>query len=159
MAIGQGDVTVTPIEVISYVSAIASDGVLRYPHLVRAILDKNKKPLQIFSYPPKRVLPVSPDIFKVIKEGMRDSAKFGTAQGLSSLPIEIAAKTGTAEVGGTNTVHSWSIGFFPYENPRVAFVVLMESGPRQNTVGATFVASQVIRWITDTGFLDKLDKI
>ena len=88
---------------------------------------------------------------------MRDSAKFGTAQGLSGLPIEIAAKTGTAEVGGTNTVHSWSIGFFPYENPRVAFVILMEGGPRQNTVGATYVATQVIRWITDTGFLSKLD--
>ena len=63
----------------------------------------------------------------------------------------------TAEVGGTNTVHSWSIGFFPYENPRVAFAVLMESGPRQNTVGATYVATQVIRWIADTGFLSKLD--
>ncbi|KKT21730.1 MAG: Cell division protein ftsi/penicillin-binding protein 2 [Candidatus Giovannonibacteria bacterium GW2011_GWC2_43_8] len=157
MAIGQGDVTVTPIGMISYVSAIASDGIIRYPHLVRAVVDKNKKPLQIFSYPSRRVLPISPDIFKVIKEGMRDSAKFGTAQGLSGLPIEIAAKTGTAEVGGTNTVHSWSIGFFPYENPRVAFVILMEGGPRQNTVGATYVATQVIRWITDTGFLSKLD--
>ena len=157
MAIGQGDVTVTPIQMVSYTAAIASDGVLRYPHLVRAVLDKNKKPLQIFSYPPKRILPISPDIFKVIKEGMRDSVKFGTAQGLSGLPIEIAAKTGTAEIGGTKNVHSWSIGFFPYENPRVAFAVLMESGPRQNTVGATYVATQVIRWITDTGFLSKLD--
>ncbi len=159
MAIGQGDVTVTPIEIVSYVAAIASDGVLRYPHLVRAVVDKNKKPLQTFSYPPKRVLPVSPDIFKVIKEGMRNSAKFGTAQGLSNLPIEIAAKTGTAEIGGTKTVNSWSIGFFPYENPRVAFAILMEGGPRQNTVGATYAAAQVIRWITDTNFLDKLDKI
>ena len=157
MAIGQGDVTVTPIQVVSYAAAIASDGVLRYPHLVRAVLDKNKKPLQIFSYPPKRILPISPDIFKVIKEGMRDSVKFGTAQGLSGLPIEIAAKTGTAEIGGTKNVHSWSIGFFPYENPRVAFVVLMEGGPSQNTVGATYVAAQVIRWITDTSFLSKLD--
>jgi len=157
MAIGQGDVTVTPIQMVSYTAAIASDGVLRYPHLVRAVVDKNKKPLQIFSYPPKRVLPVSPDIFKVIKEGMRNSVKFGTAQGLSGLPIEIAAKTGTAEIGGTNTVNSWSIGFFPHENPRVAFAVLMEGGPRQNTVGATYVAAQVLRWITDTGFLSKLD--
>ena len=157
MAIGQGDVTVTPIEIVSYAAPIASDGVLRYPHLVRAVVDRDKKPLQIFSYPPKRVLPISPDIFKIIKEGMRDSVKFGTAQGLFNLPIEIAAKTGTAEVGGTNTVHSWSIGFFPYENPRVAFAVLMESGPRQNTVGATYVATQVIRWIADTGFLSKLD--
>jgi len=157
MAIGQGDVTVTPVEIVSYAAAIASDGAFHYPHLVRAIVDKNKKPSQVFSYPLRRVLPISPDIFKVIKEGMRDSAKFGTAQGLSGLPIEIAAKTGTAEIGGTNTVNSWSIGFFPYENPRVAFVVLMEGGPSQNTVGATYVAAQVIRWITDTSFLSKLD--
>lgn len=157
ISIGQGNMTVTPIEIASYVAAIASDGVLRYPHLVRAVADKNKKPVQIFSYPPKRVLPVSPDIFKIIKEGMRGSAEFGTAQGLSGLPIKIAAKTGTAEVGGTNTVHSWSIGFFPYDDPLVAFAILMEGGPRQNTIGATFVASQVIRWIADTDFLSKLD--
>jgi len=92
MDIGQGDVTVTPIGMISYVSAIASDGIIRYPHLVRAVVDKNKKPLQIFSYPSRRVLPISPDIFKVIKEGMRDSAKLALPRGCPACRLRLPPK-------------------------------------------------------------------
>ena len=87
---------------------------------------------------------------------MREAVKSGTAAGLGWLPFPVTAKTGTAEIGEINKVHSWSIGFFPYDKPQVAFAILMESGPRQNTIGATFVASEVLRWIADTDFLKKM---
>ena len=55
----------------------------------------------------------------------------GTAQGLSYPDLKIAAKTGTAEVGGSkNYIHSWVIGFYPYENPKYAFAMVLEKGPR-----------------------------
>ena len=87
---------------------------------------------------------------------MRDAVVYGTAKGLGALPVEMAAKTGTAEIGDTAKVNSWSIGFFPYQDPEIAFAIVMEAGPRANTIGATYVASEVTRWILDTGFLAKL---
>ena len=56
----------------------------------------------------------------------------GTAQGLSYPDLKIAAKTGTAEVGGKkNFSHSWIVGFYPYENPKYAFAAVLEKRPRR----------------------------
>ena len=60
----------------------------------------------------------------------------------------IAAKTGTAELGVSKQfVNSWVTGFFPYENPRYAFAIVMERGPRANLIGATYVARQWFDWM------------
>lgn len=68
--------------------------------------------------------------------------------GLNFPYVEVAAKTGTAEVGSAKKyVNSWSIGFFPYEHPRYAFAVVMEKGPSTNTTGATYVMSKTIDWM------------
>ena len=157
VSIGQGDIYITPIEAAVYASVLASEGAVVYPHLVTAILDQNKKPVQILSYPQKEKLALPPEIFKVIREGMRASVLRGTASGLSDIPLEIAAKTGTAEIGQKDRVNSWSIGFLPAGAPRLAFAILLESGPRQNTIGATYVASEVFRWAADTDFLSGMD--
>jgi penicillin-binding protein 2 len=157
MAIGQGEVTVTPMQVAVYTAALASDGVMHYPHIVQAVVDNNKKITEKLPYTPKKTDILSPELFKVVKEGMRGSATYGTASGLSGLPIQVAAKTGTAEIGDTGRVHSWSIGFLPYENSRLAFTILMENGSVTNFVGATYAASQMISWMSQNDFLSGLD--
>ena len=160
LAIGQGDFLVTPMQVAVYTAAIASRGILEYPHLVKAIVDKNKEIEERFDYTPKRADirdAILPDFFTIIHEAMRGSATYGTASGLGGFPISIAAKTGTAEIGDTGRVHSWSIGFFPYERPRLAFTILMENGSAANLVGGTYVASQMIQWMLQSDFLAKLD--
>lgn len=157
LSIGQGDLLVTPLQMAVYAATIASKGKMPYPHLALAIVDENKKVLETFSYPPKKENILNGDIFKVLHESMREAVLRGTAQGLSGFSISVAAKTGTAEVGDTDRVHSWSIGFFPYDDPKVAFAILMDSGPRSNLVGATFVAAETLRWMEETGFLSKLN--
>lgn len=156
IAIGQGDMAVTPIGAAVYAATVANFGNMPYPHLVRASADSRGKVVEEFSYPFKKEGIISKDFLKIVRDGMRDAVLYGTAKGLGALPVEIAAKTGTAEIGDTDKVHSWSIGFFPYEDPEIAFAIVMEAGPRSNTIGATYVASEVIRWIADTGFLAKL---
>ncbi len=158
LAIGQGPLLVTPIQIAVYVAAIASRGNIFQPHIARAIVDENKNIIQQFIYSPKRTNILPNDIFSVIHDGMRQSALVGTASALGGLPIRVAAKTGTAEIGKTGRVHSWSIGFFPYEKPRLAYVILMESGSVHNLVGATYVASQMLQWMSETNFLESLDK-
>jgi penicillin-binding protein 2 len=63
--------------------------------------------------------------------------------------VEIAAKSGTAELGESKSqVNSWIAGFFPYEEPKYAFVLMMEYGPRANTIGAGSVMSKVFEWMS-----------
>lgn len=136
-AIGQYGFQVTPIQVVRYVSAIANGGTLLTPTLVPEDMGIVTKSIKI-----------NQENLKIVREGMRLAVLEGTASGLNIPSVEVAAKTGTAELGAAKQlVNSWSIGFFPYENPHYAFAVLMERGPRQNTVGATSVMRQFLDWL------------
>jgi cell division protein FtsI/penicillin-binding protein 2 len=88
--------------------------------------------------------------FTVVQEGMRRAGTVGTAQ-LNIPNVKFAAKSGTAELGVSKSrVNSWVIGFFPYENPRYAFAIVMERGVKGNTMNATYVARQFFTWMAST---------
>ncbi|MEK7087746.1 MAG: penicillin-binding transpeptidase domain-containing protein [Patescibacteria group bacterium] len=139
-AIGQYGFQVTPIQVVRAVAAIANGGKLLEPRIVR----EPKVP------PAYSVLPIQTNSFEVVREGMRDAVEGGgTASGLLLPDIRVAGKTGTAELGVSKKfVHSWVAGFFPYEKPVYAFAVIMEKGPSGNAIGATFVARQLLLWMS-----------
>lgn len=139
-SIGQYGMQVTPIQAVRAIAAIANGGTLVDPTLL-----KNGNQGKIFS----KDLGFSPKNLQVIQEGMRDAVLLGTAKNLDIPKVSIAAKTGTAELGSKKQyVNSWIEGFFPYENPRYAFVVLMERGPHENTVGALYVIRQFFEWLS-----------
>jgi penicillin-binding protein 2 len=137
-AIGQYGMQVTPIQVVRAVTALANNGTLLKPTIFN-------DPNDTFS----EKLPLKEDYFEIIREGMREGvAGGGTAQALNIPEVNVAAKTGTAELGSEKrSVNSWVTGFFPYENPRYAFIVQMESGPRANLTGATFVMRSLFEWM------------
>lgn len=138
-AIGQYGMQFTPIQIVRYVAALANDGKLLTPRLTKTS-----------SSVPEEIIPLQKDHFGIIREGMRQSVTEGTASGLNVSYVEIAAKTGTAELGARKEfVNSWSVGFFPYDKPKYAFVILMERGPRSNTIGATYVMRQALDWMRD----------
>lgn len=118
-AIGQYGFQVTPIQMLRAVSGIASRGTMITPTIY--LPDKTiPKPVS---------LPFSQDQYTVVFEGMRNVVLEGTAQSLQNAALAVAAKTGTAQIKNNTRVNSWAIGFFPYEKPTHAFVVLMENGP------------------------------
>jgi len=85
---------------------------------------------------------------QIVKEGMRQGVLEGTVKGLNVEYVDIAGKTGTAELGVTKQkVNSWVTGFFPYDNPRYAFATVMEKGPATNMIGALFVMRQLFDWM------------
>jgi cell division protein FtsI/penicillin-binding protein 2 len=72
----------------------------------------------------------------------------GVAVGLDVDYLSLAAKTGTAELGTQKQfVNSWVTGFFPYDNPKYAFAVIMEKGPESNDLGGVYVMRQVLDWM------------
>ena len=83
---------------------------------------------------------------------MRKTVNFpgGTARGLEKDYVAIAAKSGTAEIGSGNAyVNSWAAGFWPYEDPQYAFILLMDKAPRSNALGATRIMGGVFDWMKD----------
>jgi cell division protein FtsI/penicillin-binding protein 2 len=68
---------------------------------------------------------------------------------INSPVVKFAAKTGTAQVGvNKQFVNSWVIGFFPYENPKYAFTILMENGPANNSTKAAYVMRDLLDWMS-----------
>jgi len=140
-SIGQGYFHITPLEVAIYAAALANNGKIIQPHLVKPPMLRNCCATSEVGIPEK--------YFKIVKEGMRMSVTEGTASALNVSRVDIAAKTGTAEVGGAKRyVNSWVIGFFPFENPKYAFSVVMEKGPYHNLIGAPYVMRQLIDWMS-----------
>lgn len=138
--IGQYGVLITPLQIVRAYATLANGGQLIQP-TVRKLSPKEKA--QVVAS-----LPILPSDLKIVREGMRQGVLEGTAKGLDTPSVEIAAKTGTAELGvSKERVNSWIAGFFPYENPRYAFAVVMEKGPRSNTIGGVFVMRQLFDWM------------
>ncbi len=140
-SIGQYGFQVTPFQMVRAVASIANGGTYLMPSILKF---STSSQTHIISSD----LPVSASNIQIIREGMRQGAQTGTASGLNVPYVKVAAKTGTAELGVSKAfVNSWVAGFFPYESPRYAFVVMMEHGPRTNIYGATFVMRELLDWM------------
>jgi cell division protein FtsI/penicillin-binding protein 2 len=73
----------------------------------------------------------------------------GTARAFERDDVAIAAKSGTAELGADNAyVNSWAAGFFPYEKPKYAFILMMDKAPRANMLGGTRVMGDIVQWMS-----------
>ncbi len=139
-AIGQYGFQVTPLELVRSIASIANGGSLITPHL---LLGKQTESTQ---------LNLNQKNLKVIQEGMYRvvHGEKGTGRALDMKGLEMAAKSGTAELGvSKQLVNSWITGYFPYDKPRYAFVVIMEKGDRHNPFGAVFAARETIEWMRD----------
>ncbi len=88
--------------------------------------------------------------FEIAREGMRQGVVSGIAGAVKFDYVHVAAKTGTAQVGVHNEYqNSWMIGFWPYENPKYAYAVVMEKGPAGTTIESPTAMGQFIQWLHD----------
>ncbi|TSC75196.1 MAG: penicillin-binding protein 2 [Parcubacteria group bacterium Gr01-1014_44] len=128
VSIGQGDLLTTPLWLSAYVSAIANGGIFYQPFVVKKIIDKDGKKVREFSSRELGRLPFDEETFKMVKEGMRLAVVSGTAKLLNNLPVEVAAKTGTAEAGVKGSgFNSLFIAYAPYDNPEIAIAIAIEN--------------------------------
>lgn len=146
MAIGQGDVLTTPLQLSQLATFIANGGTLYRPYLVKNITDENDTVLEKFE--PKRISS-TPKIEKehidLIREGMRQAAApGGTAWPFADFKIQCGAKTGTAEAEVENP-HAWFTVFCPYEAPQITLTILIESAGEGSSISGP-VARQVMEW-------------
>lgn len=145
LAIGQGDLSVTPIQVANYTATVANGGTLYQPRLVKAILDdKNQLIREVPSVVIRGNL-ADPNNLRIVREGMRETVTAGSARSLQSVPVAVAGKTGTAQWSSKKDPHAWFAGFAPYDDPQIAIVVLVEEG-REGSSVATPIAKEILSW-------------
>ncbi len=131
-AIGQGFVTVTPIQLADYIATFANGGTLYSPRLVNRI-KKNDGQEEMVAPQVVRSNFIAPSVMQTVREGMRMTVTGGTAQVLKTLSVPAAGKTGTAQFGTEGKTHSWFAAFAPYDNPTIAIVVLVPGGGEGNS--------------------------
>lgn len=130
IAIGQGEVTATPIQIANLAATIANRGYFHTPHIVKEIQDT---PLDTL-YTNKRVVGIKSEYYESIARGMAGAVTGGTCRGANiGSDYQICGKTGTAE-NPHGRDHSIFMGFGPKDQPKVAIAVFIENGG----FGATF---------------------
>ena len=144
MAIGQGFVSATPIEVLWSVNTILSDGVVKPPRVLKAemIEGKVKEARPAAANDTK----ISPNTMRIIREGMRRAVLYGTCKQLRQAGVSAGGKTGTADVAHGQMPHGWFVGFFPYNNPEYSIVVLLENAGKSSD-SAVPLAADVVKQI------------
>ncbi|MEJ5339791.1 MAG: penicillin-binding protein 2 [Aquificaceae bacterium] len=138
MSIGQGFMKSTLFEQTLMMMAIANNGVIYRPLLIREKRSAEGKVIWRASRSVYRVVRAKPEHFAVIRESLRDVVRSGTATSAFSTIVEIAGKTGTAQVSAHSVRrknlpyhlrdHAWFVGFAPYRDPIFVIGVLVEHG-------------------------------
>lgn len=157
VSIGQGDLAVTPLELLNYISSIASGGKFYRPMVVQKISDgkgsasEDKKPEII------REISGGEEYFMEVRKGMLEATKksYGTAHLLGDLPLAVAAKTGSAQILQNTKVNAFFVGYAPASveawadkpagNPQIAILVLVEDA-REGSSNTVPVAKDVLKW-------------
>ncbi|MEA3341235.1 MAG: penicillin-binding transpeptidase domain-containing protein, partial [Chloroflexota bacterium] len=141
IAIGQGYLLVTPLQVARMIAAVGNGGALYRPYVIQSIGPAGEAlPEQATQPEVVGTLPVSAEHLAAIQEALLGvtTKSIGTApHRFAGLSIPVAGKTGTAEVGGPDTEpHSWFAAYAPADNPEIAIVVLAENAGEGSTVAA-----------------------
>lgn len=145
VSIGQGDLLVTPLQLLNYISAIANGGYLYKPHF-----NKNLEPRLIadlsFLYPQ----------IKEVQLGMIDGVRkpYGTSFLLRDLPVMAAAKTGSAQISNNTKTNAFFVGYEPAfdytsamtkQPPEIAVLVLIENA-KEGSLNAVPIGRDVLNW-------------
>ncbi len=126
LGIGQGEISVTPLQLAYFTAITANNGISYKPHVVKGYLDNNTREIINYNFPVTKTS-VKKEVFDIVKEGMFLVVNgHGTATHIRSDEFKIAGKTGTAQ-NPHGKDHALFIGFAPYENPKIAIAVVVEN--------------------------------
>ena len=158
MAIGEGDVTVTPLQLAIAYAAIANGGTLYQPQIVRSVETSDGAVVQEFPPRIRRQLPIAPENLRRVTDALFDVVNDpkGTAYPARDPSLDVAGKTGTAQTGYVvkkeddakmawylSQNHAWFSSFAPAHNPEIVVTVLVEHGGSGPEV-AVPVAMQIV---------------
>jgi penicillin-binding protein 2 len=126
LGIGQGEVSVTPLQLAQYVALIANNGSSFQPHIVKGYLDDNTKQIIPYKFPEIKT-GIKQEVFDIVKEGMFLVVNGnGTATHIRMSDLQISGKTGTAQ-NPHGKDHALFVCYAPSDNPQIAIAVVVEN--------------------------------
>ena len=146
LAIGQGFVNATPLQMAGLASIVANDGVGYRPHLVRSRKLPNGGELVKIAPEVSHDVKASPEFWATLKGALRGVVTIGTATAANVPGLDVAGKTGSTEFAASRDgkTHAWFVGFAPADHPRLALAVLLEDAGHGGDVAAP-VAAEIFR--------------
>lgn len=157
VSIGQGFLVATPLEMANVMAAIANNGTLYQPQIIKQVIDKDGNVIKPFEPKVIRKLPIAPENMQLIQQSLFDVVDSGTAIESKIPDFDYAGKTGTAEFCDAEAMqtgvcyagiqflptHAWYLAYAPYENPQIAIAVYIWNGGQGSGVAAP-VAQRII---------------
>jgi penicillin-binding protein 2 len=162
VAIGQGYVTVTPLQLVNMMATVANGGTLYRPRIVDKVESVNNGVVREYGPEIIRKIDVKPSTLERVREALADVVRTpaGTGGAARSNIVTIAGKTGTAQVvemkGGyvkteqlayLNRDHAWFVSFAPVDNPQIAVVVMIEHGGHGASAAAPLAKKVIEKYI------------
>ena len=154
VSIGQGFLSVTPLQQAVITNVVANSGVVVRPKILKAIISNREK--KVYSFPPVEIrkTDIHENTIRAVKDALRSvvNEPGGTGGAAKSTLVDIAGKTGTAQVVGKKTEgttsslfndHAWFVAFAPVNKPEITVAVLVEHGGHGGSAAAP-VAKQII---------------
>lgn len=151
LAIGQGEFTITPLELAQFYAGIVNHGVVMKPHVMRYL--RTPKGETNYYHPEiARALPFSEETLEVLKEGLFLVVQSGTAARSRIPEVTMGGKTGTAQNPHGND-HSWFVGYAPALEPQILGCVIVENAGHGSTVAAPYVKAVFTRFFQKKGII------
>ena len=144
ISIGQGEVTLTPLQIANLGATIANRGYYIAPHVVKEIQDGELDSL----YTTRKYTMVDKRHYETVVEGMREAVLNGTCRAANLPGLEVCGKTGTAQNRGKD--HSAFMGFAPMSDPKIAVAVYVENGGFGAVYGVPIGALIMEKYLTGT---------
>jgi penicillin-binding protein 2 len=146
LAIGQGEILATPLQMANVMAIIANHGYYYPPHLATSYIENDT--LRSFRLP-KRTIEVKPEYFNIVVDGMEDVINKGTATWVRTDDLTQCGKTGTAE-NPHGKDHSLFVAFAPKENPKIAIAVIVENAGFGTTYAAPIASLMMEKYVNDS---------
>ncbi len=148
LAIGQGEILVTPLQLSNFAALIANRGYYKIPHIVKVIQDSSIN----LRYKVNHFADIKRQYFDVVTEGMYLAVNggAGSTAHIAKIPgIDVCGKTGTAQ-NPHGKDHSVFMAFAPRQNPKIAVAVIVENGGYGSTIAAPIARLMIEKYLTDS---------
>jgi len=169
-SIGQGYITVTPLQMAVAIGAVSNGGTLHRPRLVRAVRERATGRIQEYPSVERGPVPLQEGTFHLLQDALREVVLHGTGGRARSQLVSIAGKTGTAQTVGARASqastneeaipkqfrdHAWFVAYAPAEDPKIAVAVLVENTGHGGTYAAPIAKALIEEYWKDSDVDDR----